>query len=530
MVKYIAYDIETLEDVKLAQTNIQIDAEETLEYIPGSSVRGAFIYEYIKKNNVKDINQGVHRKKLLTGGIKFLNAYPEYDGLRSIPLPKAYFAAKDDIKYSELAHVPLKLKLALDTELPQEYERVRKPEFVGYLDGVLYGVDVQKIYNLHINSNREKNILYRYEAIKRGQTFKGIIKADDDSYVDEIKELFNGKCVYIGGSKGSGYGRCIIKNMEVMEENPEYELFEDKDYFEEYIYLIALSDIIYRNKYGQYKTSIDGEYLSEELGLKDIEYVDSIIETKNITSFNNKWNCHTPQIVGIKAGSVFKYKIQGDIDEDRLLEFMDRGIGERKADGFGRFVIVDSLEDSCLFYEKHNAYEEEFATLYNRLSEEEKLQLKDIVNRIYRKNVEEHIGHIVIEKSKNIREQKQMNKSQWGNFMKLFGYLSTLSPEEGIEMYRENMSEIKNKRSTSYKQLVRVKYGDESLIKLFDEMIEKSTDLEYFYNYLFKDVRRIRIGDMCSEIDKNFSYKATLKALVELIRFQIMAVYEEEGK
>jgi len=54
--------------------------------------------------------------------------------------------------------------------------------------------------------------------------------------------------------------------------------------------------------------------------------------------------------------------------------------------------------------------------------------------------------------------------------------------------------------------------------------------LNYFYNYLFKDVRRIQIGDILSEIDKAFSYKATLKVLVELIRFQIMAVYEEEGK
>lgn len=529
MDKYVVYDIETLEDVKLAKTNIQTDEEETLEYISGSSIRGAFIYEYIKKNGIKDINQGIHRRKLLMGGIKFLNAYPEYDGLRSIPFPKAYFATKENLKYSELTNVPLEIKVGLDNKLPQEYERLRKPEFTGYLDGQLYRVVVQKISNLHINSNIEKNVLYRYEAIKRGQSFKGIIKVEDESYIDEVIELLNDAHIYIGGAKGSGYGRCRIKNMEILEENPEYELFEDRDCFEEYIYLIALSDIIYRNKYGQYKTYIDEEYLCKELGLNKVQYVDSIIETKNITSFNNKWNCHTPQIVGIKAGSVFKYKIEEDIDEDKLLEFMDRGIGERKLDGFGRFVIVDSLEDSYLSYEKDNTLGEEFSTLYNRLSEDEKVELKDIVNRIYRRNVEGHIGHIVMEKSTGLRKQNEMSKSQWGNFMNLFSYLSTLSPEEGIEIYKSQMKEIRNKRSISYKQLMKVKYGKESLINLFDEMIGRSTDLEYFYNNLFKDVRKVKIGDIISEIDMNFSYKTVLKVLVELIRYQKMGVHKEEG-
>lgn len=531
MGKYITYDIETLEDVKLAHTNNQIDSEETLEYISGSSIRGAFIYKYITEYGIKDINQGIHKEKLLKGGIKFLNAYPEYHEERSIPFPKVYFASKEDIKAYELSQDTLNLKLGLDNILPSDYERVRNVKFVGYDDNHFYRVDVNKIVNLHINKSNQKNMLFRYEAIKRGQKFKGIIKVEDESYIDEIINLFNDTDIYVGGSKGTGYGRCRINNMEVLEENPEYLLFEDKDYFEDHIYLIALSDIIYRNEYGQYKTKIEEEYLCKKLGLESVKYKDSIIETKNITNFNNKWNCRTPQVVGIKAGSVFKYGITGEIDEEKLFNFIDEGIGERKEDGFGRFVIVDSLrEDDYIFNENDFRDNEAFYNLYKKLNEDEINQLQDIINRIYMTNVEKYIGRVVLEKSKDIKYSRSISQRQWGNFKDLFSYMKTLKPEEGKKKYKDLISNIKNKRSVSYKWINKVKYKGDSIEKLFDDLVNNSTDLDYFNNVLFKDVKIIRIGDnLTSKIDKYFSYTTTMNLLIELIKFQIKGRIGREG-
>lgn len=118
---------------------------------------------------------------------------------------------------------------------------------------------------------------------------------------------------------------------------------------------IALSDTIYRNKLGQYKRYIDANYLCKKLGLKKLKYIHSIIETKNITSFNNKWNCRTPQIAGIKAGNIFKYEIlEGQVDKNRLSKFVNEGIGDRKVDGFSRFVIVESIEEGIRLYTVFN--------------------------------------------------------------------------------------------------------------------------------------------------------------------------------
>lgn len=98
MPKYIVYKIRAVENLKLAKTNMQIDSHDSMDYISGSALRGAFIYKYMRANNVRDINQGEHREKLLAGGIKFLNAYPLYNGSRSIPLPKAYFALRKRLR------------------------------------------------------------------------------------------------------------------------------------------------------------------------------------------------------------------------------------------------------------------------------------------------------------------------------------------------------------------------------------------------------------------------------------------------
>ena len=51
---------------------------------------------------------------------------------------------------------------------------------------------------------------------------------------------------------------------------PQYQLFESKNYFDKELYLITMSDIIYRNKLGKYKTLIDEEFIKDRLGLESV--------------------------------------------------------------------------------------------------------------------------------------------------------------------------------------------------------------------------------------------------------------------
>ena len=513
--KYIIYELKAIENLKLAMTNMQIDSQESKDYISGSAIRGAYIYKYIRANKIDDINTDEHRKKLLAGGIKFLNAYPLYNDKRSLPLPKCYFAPKQDIKVFE---DKMDIYLGLDTYLPAGYEKVRLSEFV-HMDGNRFlKIGVEKVSNLHINKREEKNKLFRYESIKKGQIFSGIIKVEKDEYAQEVLNLLSDEVVYIGGSKGSGYGRCIIENMKILDTNPEV-IDYTIDYNKDYIYIIALSDIIYRSDDGMYKTIIDEKLIEEILEMDEVKYLDSSIDTNNVTSFNNKWNARTPNIVAIKAGSVFKYKVKGILDKSKVESFVDSGIGERKAEGFGRIAITTELDNGVFCAASET--EEELTHDISLTADEENL-INIIGKRIYSKRVENKINERVLELNELLKNTERLK--QWGTLKDFFLYLSRLDIEEGKEVYQKYINHIVEKRGKSFKDMERVYYfvtteKKQNLIEFFNNYIENITDRNHFTS-IYKDCE---VGITGSEyaIDDELIYRTNLKVLSELCRYQI---------
>lgn len=517
MSKYITFLIDTLEDIKQARTSAKGSAEASMDYITGSSVRGAYIYKYISKFHLSDINQGVHKDKLLKGGITFLNAYPATGTDRSVPFPKCYFATKDSIRSFEREMVIIS---GFCLPAGQVFENVRLADFVQIEDNVFKMVKVKKKANLHINKSTLKNKLFRYEAIEKGQTFKGIIKVEDEKYVDEVIELLDNANIYIGGSKGSGYGKCRFHDFEIVEENPEYtQLAKRSGHNGSSLYLLALSDIIYRTELGEYKTIIDAELIRNSLGLEDVCYEDSMIETKDITAFNNKWGCNLPQVMGIKAGSIYKYGFKGSINQERLADFINNGLGERKSDGFGRFVILDSITNSVLKKENHHQkLEIDLKTLLSDMSKAEKDQAKRILTGIYMTRFENGINERVLELYKKLRNPKAMHDSQWGFYLNLFSCLQYKTPAEGIKIFNENMKKIESKRSKSFKQIDNVYIDNKKLLEFLCDYINYS-DPESFLKMNPVDI--IRLGDVTPEIDNEFAYRIKMKTLTELCRYHI---------
>lgn len=521
MPKYITYKLRAMENLKLAKTNMQIDSHDSMDYISGSSVRGAFIYKYIRANNVADINKGDHREKLLAGGIKFLNAYPLYEDSRSIPLPKAYFAPKEKIKAFE---EKMDIFLGLDKALPPGYEKIRLCEFV-HIDDEYTKVKVEKVSNLHINKRKEKNILFRYEAIKKGQVFGGIIKAEEDTYVDEIVNLLENEIIYIGGSKGSGYGKCIIEDVQVLDENPEEKIFKIND-DEEFVYIIALSDIIYKDELGIYRTKLDEDILKRALNIEEVEFIDSSIETKNITSFNNKWNARTPNIVSIKAGSIFKYRVGKGLSVSKLKLLMDKGIGERKGEGYGRIAIATELKDMVF---NNSLLSVEDRKLDYPLSDEEKILINEIGEKIFKLRVESKISEMVLDLDKRLKNSRGLKDSQWGTLKELFESLLFLDIETGKNKYFEYIEHIVKKRSISLKQMKQVEYividennntvQKQKLIDFLNDYMSKIADRDSFeenYRDCVLDIENIE-----NKVDDDFIYRTNLKVIGELCRYQI---------
>ena len=113
--------------------------------------------------------------------------------------------------------------------------------------------------------------MFRYEAVDKGQSFKGRIKASS-KLVDDIVDILKTGVLYLGGSRGNGYGRCEISNIECMEESI---LYKSDENIENSLYIYFISDaILYYN--GEVKTYIPEEELKKALGIRGkCEYVES---------------------------------------------------------------------------------------------------------------------------------------------------------------------------------------------------------------------------------------------------------------
>ena len=520
MSKYFSYYIELLQDLKLAKTVNQPEYEQTISYITGSSIRGAYISSYISKYNISNINEGVHKEKLLQGGVKFLNAYPVYNKTeRSVPFPTCFFAPKDEInnfingRKSSLEIIP-----CIGEGLCENFEKVKGIEFVRSYKGNYKCIKVDKVMNLHINKRDEVNRLFSYEAIKKGQVFKGIIKVEKNEYENEIIELLENQILYVGGSKGSGYGKCRVTKVEVMEENPEYKQFVNCYDFDDEIYLVALSDIIYRNDIGQYSTYIDEEFIKNNLELDNVEFTGSSIETVDVTAFNNKWNCCMPQIRAIKAGSVFKYKISGEVKLELLKKFMDKGIGERRQDGFGRFVILSKLEETYI-ETYYKCEKEKFKISDIKLTDDNKSEVEKILTSIFRNRAESLISKEVLKMYKFIKNPDSMDRSQWGNLMDLFRQLQFRNSEEGIAFFNSTMDHLYHKRSKSFDQFKRIKYNGEEFGNFLRRIVNSSSDFTKFKRET--GLSEIFISDLKSKPDKEFIYRINMKILEELCRYHL---------
>lgn len=521
--KYLIYDVKNIEPIKITSSIKQSDSEFTKSYISGSVMRGAFISNYILLNKINDINTGEHKELLLKDSIRFLNAYPLGEN-RTFPTPKCFFALKDDLKsIHKKQHIKIKTNIS---ELTADYERIKSFEFVDgkFNKSKLTLVKVDKTENLHIKKKNksEDNKIFRYESICSGQKFRGIIECNDEKIVEVVKETLNKGMFYLGGSKGSGYGLCKINNIIETDIHPEFieidDFFYDEDnVFEssKRIFVYALSDIIYRNSFGEYKTYIEDEDIAKKLDLKNVRLINSYVETDIFTGFNNKWGYRLPLINGIKAGSVLEYEIEGDISRSKVKKFIEDGIGERKNEGFGRVLVLEDINFNRISLKNSNNEEYDLESL----DAEQQIQMQLITNRIYAKKLELAIANKVIEISKKLENKEGVTDNQWGKLFRLATILESSSVEDGINKVENYFAHISNKQQNRElaNVLDRVQIDNKRLKKYIIDYLKNNEDRYFSSSY----VPYITIGNITSEISKEKMFKYKSRILKEVFRLQL---------
>lgn len=531
---YISYKIEAIENLKISSSGNQHDTDYSIGYVPGSSLRGAFIRNYINKFNISNLEEDTIALELfLKGKMKFLNAYPIRDYRRTVPHPINFYASKDSIKRfnyikSKGRYLSGDIINELDGEVKEDYKNIRLGEFaLEILDEDIKATNVEKIQTMHISKRKDKNEIFRYESIKAGEKFEAYIAFEGNEeeakdYIDILKD----KTVFLGGSKGSGYGKCKIYDVEILHSNPEISDidYEDMD-FDDELYLYSLSDLIYINDNGELTSYVDKKFLEEKLGVDNIELEKASVENTIVSGYNNKWGTMLPQYKAIKAGSIFKYTFDGEIDIDKLTDFINEGIGLRTEEGYGRFLIIDSFSASSFsIYAKGND-----KARVKDISSEEKGELKNILEKIFALKVERQVDSYVYELTKTLRINGKAS-NQLGKVLQNVINSMSLEPSEGkakLKAYMDHLSydedgkERKNKNALNkLERIIIYNKKEQKFNQYLDEIFENITNINYFIENIGR-TKLIKIGEVKIDIDENFVYNHTLNMLEKLLRFML---------
>lgn len=342
----------TLREPLLA-TRIAGDPNSAISYpyIPGSMVRGAVATAYARQCGVAvlDPTDENSRRLIFDHRVRYLNAYPvDAKQRRMLPTPRSLFQVKgqDQTLYDFALEIPHKQAQFVPAA------RDSQP-FCWIEDNEIFFIAPERRINVHTTRDRRKGraseksgAVFQYDALEEGQTFAGWVLIDNDQN-DQDVELIESLLPQIqrfGGSSNSGYGRVSVKVVESLA-TPwrEIALPAQSIQANQPFVVTLLSDALLRDPVtGQYTWDVLPA-LQSLLGveLELIESVDqrSVWRIEEVGGFNRVWGLPLPQAQAIVAGSVFVLRAKSSIDQSRILAAEWRGLGERRAEGFGRIAF-----------------------------------------------------------------------------------------------------------------------------------------------------------------------------------------------
>jgi len=302
------------------------DANNTLDFVPGTAVMGALASKY----NGSDFND-----VFLSGKVRFGNLYiSDKNGTDYIPTPRFLAKIKVPVSNSDKGVKNLIAdndKRVLGEDVPQ-YKVLKK----GYVNSV-HGYKKPKVKVVYHNAVCEGGEgLYTQHCLCSGQFFKGSVTANG-SLMKKIYPLFASGTISFGRSKTAQYARCKI--------HPQIPVKCSADTValsaSQTAAYVCESDVVLTNEAGVFTTDISaliaGVGLPSEIKIRK----ETSIATRTVSGYNAKWNLKKPQFPVICAGSVIVF-----VAEEVAIKNAVMYIGEKTNEGFGK---VRLLPDAAKF-------------------------------------------------------------------------------------------------------------------------------------------------------------------------------------
>jgi CRISPR-associated protein Csx10 len=339
--KTITYRLTLEEPLLVTALDGDPNSAVSYDYIPGSVLRGVLIGLTMRADDLTELDAAdeTTRRRFFSHQTRFLNAYPVLCNKRSLPSPHTWMQDKY-AQGAEKDKITDQIFKQAESSENKGKPKAMRDKFVAFgAQGKVAVADMQRTISVHVQRDRhygrsrgeDQGTIYRYEALSAGQVFEAAILCENDADADHFAQLLKAnKTVSMGGARSAGYGRVAIGD--VQKHDAWHETGEAPQRGEQ-IVITLLSDAVLRNGHGQH--AADLESLCSALGITTEQVCKAYLARGAVGGFNRKWGLPLPQMPTLSMGSVLVLKKDIPLD----LNLAERGIGERRNEGFGRIAI-----------------------------------------------------------------------------------------------------------------------------------------------------------------------------------------------
>jgi len=394
----IAFIFEIHTQGPLLVTRLEGDPNSAVSYpyVPGSVIRGALAGRYLPAPDFDLAGDPTGRHLFFDGSTRYLNAYPlDRLGRRTLPAPLSWFREKGAELQDGESVYDFSVEVADYLEQPKSLgERFCR------LDGeeVEFTKPQQEI-NVHTARERvkgrateEEGAVFRYQAVAAGERLGGMILVSQPEDVPILKGLLTGGDLWLGKSRSGGYGRVRIENVQQVDGWQEARTAHTDLAPDSPLVITLLSDAILRNQDGAYADSLTPELLPAPVS-EAVKHQRAFKRVVPVGGFNRKWGLPLYQAPAIQAGSVFVFAVIGTVTAADLQKLEMEGIGERRAEGFGRVAVNWHANEEVLTIRKIEPEPE--LPIEAPLSSESKSLARKMVERLLRRDLDRQLAEYV---------------------------------------------------------------------------------------------------------------------------------------
>lgn len=357
----LTFDIHLLTPLLVKRLGGDPNSAISYPYVPGSVIRGALAVRYYQQHPKLDVSDDNSRRLFFDGSTRYLNAYP-LDRLkrRTLPVPLSWVREKEKalgdgpiynfaMGEAFLDHAKrIEEVFCFFHEEPPHQPDDDEDDWDDEDDSVPEAPTVEFTdleWHIAIHTARERvkgrateeeGAVFRYQALAAEQYFGGVVLVSSDD-ADTVAGLLQGGDFWLGKSRSAGYGRIRIENLQRVPNWNETESYSGLSVGDNAT-ITLLSDLLLRTNEGAFADELSEKMLPEPLNAS-LKLVRAFKRVAPVGGFNRKWGLPLDQAYVMQAGSAFVFDVTQSVSVAQVRAVEKAGIGERRAEGFGRIAI-----------------------------------------------------------------------------------------------------------------------------------------------------------------------------------------------